>query len=209
MLSEVFFMFIFKYMTTIFSLIASLITVYTILCFIEIILTWFPGAKYTKFGQTLSKITEPYLRIFSKLRWTHVGYVDFSPILSLGLLSLLSTIFGSMASNGRLYLNRALAEIFRSIWGLCSSLLGFLFLLLLIRFIVILIKNNTYDYNSIWGQLDNFLRPLAEKIAKPFYKNQSNYKYCLLTALLFILVVILLGNVLCGVIINLCHMIPF
>ncbi|MCQ2574277.1 MAG: YggT family protein [Treponema sp.] len=196
-------------MATIFSIIASFITVYTILCFINIILTWFPGAKYTRFGQGLSKITDPYLRIFSKLRWTHVGYVDFSPIISLGLLSLLSTIFGSIASTGRLYFGRAIAEIFRSIWGLCSSLLGFLFLLMLIRFIVILLKNNPYDYNSIWGQLDNFLRPLAEKMAKPFYKNQNSYKYCLLTALIFLIVVILLGNILCSIIINLCNSIPF
>ncbi|MBS7261066.1 MAG: YggT family protein [Treponema sp.] len=196
-------------MTAIFSLIASIITIYTILCFIDIIMTWFPGAKYTKFGRMLSRITDPYLRIFSKLRWTHVGYVDFSPIISLGILSLLSTIFGSVASSGRLYLGRAIAEIFRSVWGLCSSLLGFLFVLMLIRFIVILLKNNPYDYNSIWGQLDNFLRPLAEKMAKPFYKNPNSYKYCLLTALIFLIVVILLGNILCGVLINLCQMIPF
>lgn len=196
-------------MASIFSLIATLITLYTILCFIDIIMTWFPGAKYTRFGQGLSKITDPYLRIFSKLRWTHVGYVDFSPIISLGILSLLSTIFGSVASSGKLHLGAALAEIFRSIWGLCSSLLGFLLVLMLIRFIVILIKNNTYDYNSIWGQLDNFLRPLAEKIAKPFYKNPNNYKFCLLTALAFILIVIFLGNILCSVIMNLCLSIPF
>lgn len=196
-------------MTTIFSLLAAVLTIYTILCFIEIILSWVPGAKFTKGGQFLGKITEPYLRIFSKLRWTHVGYVDFSPILSLGLLSLLSTIFGSISSRGRFDLGLALGEIIRSIWGLCSSLIGFLFLLMLIRFIVLLIKNNTYDYNSVWGQLDNFLRPLAEKISKPFYKNSGNYKYVLMTTVIFLLAVLIVGNVLSAVLINLCHMIPF
>lgn len=196
-------------MTTIFSLIAAAIVIYTILCFIDIIMTWIPGAKYTKFGQTIAKITEPYLRVFSKWKWTHVGYIDFSPIISLGILSLASSIFGSMASNGRFLFGNALGEIIRQIWGLCSSLLTFLLILILVRFIVILIKKNQYDYNSMWAQLDNFLRPLAQKIAKPFYKNQNNYQNCLLASLLILIAVLFLGNILTGILVHLCRSIPF
>lgn len=196
-------------MTTIFSLIAAAITVYTILCFINIILTWIPGAKYTKFGQVISRITEPYLRIFSRFKWTHIGYVDFSPIISLGLLSLASSIFGAIASNGRFLLGRALGEIVRQIWGLCSSLLGLLFIIILIRFIVILVKNNENTYDTMWVQLDNFLRPIAQAVSKPFYKNSNSYKGCLITALIVIAVVYILGQILCSVLFGLFCSIPF
>ena len=196
-------------MSLIFSLLATVVTIYTLLCFIDIILSWFPGAKFTKFGKIISSITEPYLRVFSKWKWTHVGYIDFSPIISLGILSLCSSIFGAIGSSGKIIFGRALAEIISQIWGLCSSLLGFLFLLMLVRFIVMLIKKNQYDYNSMWGQLDNFLRPLTERISKPFYKNQGNYKNCLLAATVVLIAVIFLGNIFSKILCNLCLSIPF
>ncbi len=195
-------------MTTIFSLIAAALIIYTILCFVDIILTWIPGAKYTKFGQFISRITEPYLRIFSRLRWTHVGYVDFSPIISLGILSLASSIFGSIASNGRLSLGYALAQVVNQIWGICSSLIGLIFILVLIRFIVVLVKNNENDPYSVWGQLDNFLRPVCQVIAKPFYKNPNSYKYCLLTALIVLAVISILGGILCNFLMKLLISMP-
>lgn len=196
-------------MTTVFSLLAAAFTIYTILCFIEIILSWIPGAKFTKFGQFISKITEPYLHLFSRLKWTHVGYVDFSPIISLGLLSLASSIFGSVAARGRFMLGVALGEIVRQIWGLCSSLIGLLFILMLIRFIVLLVKNNENTYDSMWYQLDSFLRPIVQAISKPFYRNQNSYKGTLLTTLIVIALVYVLGNILCSVLVGLFNTIPF
>lgn len=196
-------------MTTIFSLIASAIVIYTILCFIDIIMTWIPGAKYTKFGRAMARITEPYLRIFSRWRWTHVGNIDFSPILSLGLLSLASSIFSSIASNGRFSLGVALAQVVNSIWGLCSSIITFIFILLLVRYIVVLIKHNENDYNTAWGQLDSFLRPLAQTIAKPFYKNSGNYSNCLLCALIFTLVINFFGSIVINIIMKLLMSLPF
>lgn len=196
-------------MTTVFSLLAAVITIYTILCFIEIIMSWIPGAKFTKFGQTISKITEPYLHVFSRLKWTHVGYVDFSPIISLGILSLASSIFGSVAARGRFLLGNALGEIVRQIWGLCSSLIGLLFILMLIRFIVLLVKKNENTYDTMWYQLDSFLRPIVQAISKPFYRNQNSYKGTLLTTLIVIALVYVLGNILCAVLVGLFNTIPF
>lgn len=195
-------------MTSIFSIIAAALIIYTILCFIDIIMSWIPGAKYTKFGQFIAGITEPYLRIFSRLSWTHVGYVDFSPIISLGILSLASSIFGSIASNGRFSLGNALAQVVNQVWGICSSLIGLIFILVLIRFIVVLVKNNENDPYSAWGQLDNFLRPLCQAIAKPFYKNTNSYKYCLLTSLIVLAVISIVGGIFCGIIMKLLLSIP-
>lgn len=196
-------------MTTVFSLLAAVITIFTILCLIEVILSWVPGAKFTRGGQIISQITEPYLGLFRKIKWARVGFVDFSPILALAILSLLSSIFGSIAVNGTFSVGAAIGHIIKSIWDLCFSVLGFVFLLIIIRFIVILIKNNETDYYSVWGQLDNFLRPIVQALSKPFYKNTNSYKFSLLTAIIFLIVAGVLGNILVNILTDLCYKIPF
>ena len=53
-------------MSVILSLLSAVLTVYTVLCFINIIMSWLPGVKFTAFGKFISSVTDPYLTFFSK-----------------------------------------------------------------------------------------------------------------------------------------------
>lgn len=196
-------------MSYIFSILSAAITIYTLLCFLDIILSWFPGAKFTKFGRFIASITDPYLNLFRGIKWLRVGYLDFSPILALGLLSLASSVLGSIMVSGRFYVGVAIAQLINIIWSLCSSLLGFLLLLIVVRFIVYLVQGGPAPYGSMWTQLDGFLGNIVSKIASPFYKNQNDYKMQLLVSGLVILATIIVGNILFGILVGLCKSIPF
>ena len=71
-------------MIQIFSLLIKGISLYTTLCFVRIILTWIPGLEYSKVGQILSAICDPYLKLIKKIP-LNLGNLDFSPMLAIGL----------------------------------------------------------------------------------------------------------------------------
>ena len=69
-----------------FQLLASVISFYTMVCFVRILLTWIPSAQYSKFGRILASICDPYLNLFRGLRFLRVGMFDLSPAVALCLL---------------------------------------------------------------------------------------------------------------------------
>ena len=172
-------------------------------------MTWIPGAKFTKFGKIISAITDPYLRIFSGRGWLRFGNIDFSPILAIGILSLLSSILGGITSTGRIYFGGILATIISMLWSVCSSILTIFFLLILIRWIVLLVNKGQVSTNSAWYQLDLMLQKFVYKLGNTFFKNNLTYQKALLVSWISILVIMTILRILTAILINLCGKIPF
>ena len=194
---------------TILSIISALLTLYTILCFASVIMTWIPGAKFTKVGKIISSICDPYMNFFSKKGLFRFGSIDFSPILSLGLLSLLSTIIGGIQSTGRIYIGGILRTILFSLWGIVQSLVGLLFLLILIRWIALLFSHGVTPYDSIWTRFDQMLNRFVYKISGTFYRRPINYQNALLISWIVLIVFELTGTILVNVLASLCTKLPF
>ena len=95
----------------IFSLLAGLISIYTMLCFIRIILTWFPSMTYNKFTLFLSRICDPYLNIFRRIQFLRLGYVDFSPAVAVALLVAVSSLVSNIALQQRIYVGGIVASL--------------------------------------------------------------------------------------------------
>ena len=195
--------------STILGILSAIINIYTILCVISIILTWFPGAKFTAFGKFLSSICDPYLNLFSKSGKLRIGNIDFSPILAIGILSLLTTILSRITLTGRIFFGGILAAIVSLFWNLGSSLLGILTLIILIRWIVLLAKKGYTPYDSGWNNVDAMLQKPVYKISSTFSKNPVSYKTALLISWITLAVILLLGAILSGILIHLCNMLPF
>ena len=62
----------------IFSVLASVVSIYTLLCFVRVMLSWFPGAEYSKFGRVLCQMCDPYLDIFRRFRFLPVSMSESS-----------------------------------------------------------------------------------------------------------------------------------
>ena len=194
---------------SILSILAGALSLYTLFCFIYILMSWFPGAKFTKFGHIMTSICEPYMGLFRKMGFLRIGNIDFSPIISLGILSLASSILGGIQHTGRIFVGGILGTIISSIWGIASSI-GFLFTLLtFVRWIVLLINKGRTSYDSGWNQVDMMLNKISYKIAGTFTKKALSYQSSLLITWITLLVFLGVGHILITILVNLCYRMPF
>ena len=192
----------------IFRLLSSLISIYTLLCIVRIVLTWIPDLNYSAFGQFLSKICDPYLNIFRKIRILQIGFIDFSPIVAIGALSVLSSLINQMLFYGRFSVGYLLASLVQVGWTAISSILTIYNIILLIRLVVALLKK---DYSSsLWSNLDRIIYPIQSKITGTIFKNKviSNTLGIGITLIACVLLQIV-GSWLFGFIATLLSYIPF
>lgn len=74
-------------MDTVLFVLARIISFYSILLIVYVLLSWFPGARDSGIGQFLSKICEPYLEPFRKII-PPIAMIDISPIVAFITLNL-------------------------------------------------------------------------------------------------------------------------
>ena len=194
---------------TILSILAAVLSLYTLLCFIYILMSWFPGAKFTKFGHFMTAVCEPYMGLFRKMSFLRIANIDFSPIVSLGLLSLASAILAGIQRTGRIFLGGILGTVLNSLWGIASSIMGIFTLLILIRWIVLLINKGRTSYESGWNQVDMILNKMSYKIAGTFSKQTMSYQKSLLLSWIILLVTLVAGHILIDILVSLCYRMPF
>ena len=194
---------------TILSILAGVLALYTFLCFIYILMSWFPGAKFTKFGHFMTAICEPYMGLFRRLTFLRIGNIDFSPIVSLGILSLASAILAGIQRTGRIFFGGILGTILSSLWSITSSIIGIFTLLIFIRWIVLLINKGRTSYESGWNQVDMILNKMTYKIAGTISKKSMSYQTSLLMSWIILLVAMGIGHFLILLLVNLCYRMPF
>ncbi len=194
---------------TILSILAGVLSLYTLLCFVYILMSWFPGAKFTRFGRGLSSICEPYMNLFRKMSFLRIGNIDFSPIVSIGILSLASAILAGVQRTGRIFLGGILGTVLNSLWGIASSIVGIFTLLMFIRWIALIITKGRTSYDSGWNQVDILLNKITYKVAGTFSKKTMSYQTSLLISWISFLVILVAGNVLISILVNLCYRLPF
>ncbi|WP_246940141.1 YggT family protein [Bacillus pinisoli] len=73
-------------MNTLLQILLYALTIYSYGLIIYILLSWFPNAKQSGFGQFLAKICEPYLEPFRRII-PPLGMIDISPIVAIFLLN--------------------------------------------------------------------------------------------------------------------------
>ena len=154
----------------IFKSFGTVISVYSTLCLIRIFLTWIPQLNFSKVGQVFGMICDPYLNLFSKIRFLRIGMLDFSPILAFAILQALSTVFFKIAQSGKISLAFVLSMLTVLLWNMFSSILIFIFIFLVIRLIVLLSKKGASQF---WYQVDTFSFKITYPFAKLFSKGRG------------------------------------
>ena len=71
--------------------ISNLFDLYSIALIVYALLSWFPGAYQTKFGAFLTRIVEPYLKLFRRLPLQFAG-LDFTVWVAILALNLLNRV---------------------------------------------------------------------------------------------------------------------
>lgn len=192
----------------IFSLLAAALSLYAMMCFVRIILTWIPSLNYSKFGHFMAAACDPYMNYFRRFRFLRFGSVDFSPILSLGLLVAISNIFSNIALTGRFGVGYIFASIVSVFWSLISSVIGFLIILLIIRLVALFLSKSG---NSLWYSLDSTLNPVVYKLAGIFRGRNTfmTQKTAYIITIVALFVIRLLGGILFSLLVGMLTRIPF
>ena len=111
------------------ALISQIISIYSILCFARILLSWIPSLSYSKVTQFLAKICDPYLNLFRKLPLQFAS-LDFTPIIAFIVLSGISSILQAIVATGKFSLGVILAITIQMLWAAISSILLLIIILL-------------------------------------------------------------------------------
>jgi YggT family protein len=151
-------------MKDLFNLIAAAMTVYTLLCFVRILITWVPSWSYTRPGRFLASLCDPWLNLFRGIPFLRFGNLDFSPVIALAALSGISSLAAGVAVAKRLSVGIVLAQAVTVVSSVVSSILGLLILMLVLRVIAALVA--PHSMFRLWAVLDQSFAPLLAWIRK-------------------------------------------
>jgi YggT family protein len=180
----------------IFRVLAALVSIYTLLCFIRIILTWVPNVSSSGFARFLAKICDPYLNIFHGIKWLVIGSFDFSPALALCLLGAATTLLTNFTNNGKITVGLVLGMIITLAWSVASSFIVFIIILLAVRLIIILATKQQRSSNMILEQIDRSLSQMLYRISKFFCGNRFiTYKAAIIIALVLFVFIQVFGTI--------------
>ena len=174
----------------------QVINIYLFLCFIKILLSWVPSAAYSSFGRVLSSICDPYLNWFRRFKFTQIGMVDFSPILSLGILSIAAQLISTLVATGSISLWGLAAAMIQLIWSFAGFLLNFLLIFLVIRLSYDIFSSS--NGSPFWYNLDRLLNPVISKATGFFPQRNLSYRSRLIITILLILLLRIALGILIG-----------
>ena len=156
-------------MAAIMRIISTILSVYMLIIFIRIMLTWIqPMGGVERVNSFLRRITDPYLNLFRGVKFLSAGRFDFSPVLAILVLVVLQNIALRLAAFGRISLGIVLALIVQAAWS-GISFLAFLFIgIMVIRLVGYFISRGRTG--TFLQTLDTFIQPLifrVQRILKP------------------------------------------
>lgn len=184
------------------------ISIYMVIILVRIVMTWFPGAVYGKTFEILQRITDPYLNLFRGARFLRIGYVDFSPLAAIILLSVLNNIVTTIGYTGAVSLGFVLATAVSAVASAISFFLTLFLILTGIRLIGTFVQSNSLG--QFWMTLDRLLEPMSYRLSRSIVRDRElSYRMALGTLALTILAILLLGNLLLGVLIPALEGLPF
>ena len=156
------------------GLLSFAVTAYMIVVFVRILLTWFSGMGTGSFANILGRITDPYLNWFKRFPALKTDYIDLSPIVALGVLSLVNRIFSTLAFYGSITLGIVLAMALQAVWGAVSFFIGFMIIVLVLRLVAHLTAQNST--NAFWHVIDAISQPVLYRINRFLFKDRiTNY----------------------------------
>lgn len=195
-------------MQIIMRVLGALTTIYTILVFLRILLTWFEGRDLGRPYTVISQMTGPYLNWFRRFKSFRTEGMDFSPLVALAVLALVNNIFLTLGIYGRITVGIILSLALSSLWSAVAFILVFFIIVLAVRLIAYTVGTNSVS--PLWRILDVLGKPVLYRINRIVYRDRIvTFQTGLLTAILVLLVLRILGGLIIGLLSGLLTQLPF
>jgi YggT family protein len=180
---------------------------YLFILSLRIVLGWFAPQALGRAWDLLAAATDPYLSLFSRMRFLRSGLFDFSPIASILALVVALELVNQLLYYGRITLGFFLASIFSAAWSGVRFLLLLFLIVGILRTIPLLFRSTAGA--SLWRVIDMIVKPVVAWVGRVLRigPRSSPTQHLLLTiGLLF--VAWLLGEVAVAQIVTLFQMLP-
>lgn len=178
-------------LSSFFNTCGTAVKIYSYLCIASILLSWIGQTNAT---DILDEICSPYLNWFRRFKFTQIGSVDFSPIIALGVLQLISNLFFSLAIQKFISPFEILLGLIGILWSFISFIINLFIILLILRLVIDFIpqyRNGNFSY-----MLDRSLTPIFVRVHKLLGgKFMTLRKQVIVCIILLILLRLILGAI--------------
>jgi len=157
-------------MRFIFSILSSVISIYILIIFIRIIISWFSRNFYSKPVDFLCRITDPYINWWRKKLNLRLGFLDLSSIVGIVALSVLRSILSSISRYERIGIGIILGILLMALWSIISFIIGFCIIVLVLRLFAYL--TNRDIYTPFWKIVESISQPLLYKTNRIIFGNK-------------------------------------
>jgi len=118
--------------------------------------------------------------------------VDFSPVISLGILSIAAELISTLIATGTISLWGLFISLVQLIWSFVGFILNLLIIFLIVRLVYDIFGSS--NSSPFWYNLDRLLNPVITKTTGFFSKRSMPYRTrLLLTVVIMLLLRIALG----------------
>lgn len=193
------------------NILSAVLLVYMLLLSLRIILMWFKGTSYGKSWYYLTRVTDPYLRLFRGIKFLHLGGWDLTPIAGFIVIIIAQNVIIALLRFRSISLGIILAIAVRAVWQSFIGILFILAVLCVIRIIGLYISRS--QTHPSWRFLDTVVHPVAQWIGRILargrtLKRQLGYAPALSIAVVSIIGIWLIGGLLINYIVFLLFALP-
>lgn len=176
-------------MATIALFIARLLSIYSFVIWIRIMASWInPFPRPGSFTYYLACIVDPYLNTFRSSRF-RAGMLDFSPIIGIGVLSVVQSVFEIYGTYGMMSLSLIVQLFISAFWSYGVSIFfTFGFILLVMKTIASFMNGSSFS--MVMERMGTFTDPITNWVQRTFFKTRFVRKTTLNLITLAIFVVL-------------------
>ncbi len=181
-------------MQGVFRVAGAAVSIYMLLIFVRVLLTWFSGARYGRAYEVLASVTDPYLDWFRRTTPVRFGAFDFSPLVGILALGIVGNVFSRIAISGSITVGYLLAIVLSAVWSVVSFFLLFFLVVAAIRMVGLVA--NLDEQGRFWSVIEQILNPFLQVVVRPFLRGHfTSYRRSLLIFIAVIALVSFVGRV--------------
>ena len=194
-------------MLIVLSVVNIILIAYLFVLALRIVLGWFAPQALGRAWELLTAATDPYLKVFSRIRFLRGNLFDFSPIAAILTLVVALDLVNQLLYYGRITLGFFLAAVLSAAWSGVRFLILLFLIVGLLRTIPLAFR--TTSGAGLWRVVDTIMQPVVAWVMKVFrLGRRSGYTQHLLLTIGLLLVAWLLGEYLVNRIVSLFQMLP-
>jgi YggT family protein len=180
-------------MQLVMRILGTALSLYSILIFIRIILSWWSGLSFGRVYGILCGLTDPYLHWFRRFSFLRLGNIDLSSIVALVVLSIAHNLALVIGAVGRVTLGFVLALVLQVVWSALSFIFGFFAVIIGLRLLAYFLRANIY--HPFWRIIASIAEPALYRINRLLFRGRAvSFGYSMIAALIVLVAVNLLGG---------------